>query len=264
MAVYDRWAEFYDIVHQGLPGEAEFYVGQAVRIGGRTLELGCGTGRIAIPIAMSGGDVTGLDNSGPMLERCRAKLRAVGKTAGALRLVQADMTDFDLGEQFDLIVMPYRTFMHLMTPAAQRRCLETARRHLQRDGVFMLNMWVPKPLQIAAQSGPQGGGLRLAGRYPIPSSADTLVHYCSSTYDEAEQLLIEEHLIHEVDAAGRVRRSVTLPLVRTWVTRREMDNLVRLCGFAVEALFGDFDCRPFGASSTEMLWVLRDGGNLHG
>lgn len=259
MAAYDRWAKYYDIIHQGLPGEAEFYVGQAVRKGGTALELGCGTGRIAIPMVMSGVNVVGLDNSKPMLDRCRAKKRAIGKTPGTLKLVQADMTDFDLGMTFDFIAMPYRTVMHLLTQDEQRRCLRTVRRHLKTDGVFALNSWVPRLVGSGCQTGAHGGGFRFAGRYSVKGVPYSIVHYCSSSCDEFRQLLIEEHLIHEVDENGAVLRSVTLPLLRAWVTPREMDNLVRLCGFAVDGLFGDFDRNAFDPSSTEMVWVLKRG-----
>lgn len=259
MAAYDRWAAYYDIIHQGLPGEAEFYVGQATRKGGTALELGCGTGRIAIPMAMSGVNVVGLDNSKPMLDRCRVKKRAIGKTPGTLKLVHADMTDFDLGTAFDFIAMPYRTVMHLLTQDEQRRCLRTVRRHLKTDGVFALNLWVPNLLGSACRMGGAGGGFRFAGRYSMEGLPHSIVHYCSSGYDEFRQLLIEEHLIHEVDRNGAIVRTVTLPMLRTWITPREMGNLVRLCGYAVDGLFGDFDCNPLDASSTEMVWVLKRG-----
>ena len=60
MHEFDAWAKYYDLIHQGLDGEAEFYIGQAARARSRTLELGCGTGRICIPMAMSGCDVVGV------------------------------------------------------------------------------------------------------------------------------------------------------------------------------------------------------------
>ena len=116
MTEFDAWAPYYDLVHKGLPGEAEFYVGQAVRLGGETLELGCGTGRIAIPMAMSGVCVRGLDNSPAMLEMCREKHRAVGETPGALTLIEGDMRDFSLDKRFGFVALAYRTFMHLLTP----------------------------------------------------------------------------------------------------------------------------------------------------
>ena len=70
MAEFDSWAAYYDYLHPGLPGEAEFYGGQALRRGGPVLEAGCGTGRLAILMAMSGLKVTGVDNSAAMLAVC--------------------------------------------------------------------------------------------------------------------------------------------------------------------------------------------------
>jgi len=257
-AEFDRWARYYDLIHEGLPGEAEFYVGHAVRCGGKTLELGCGTGRLAIPMAMSGVDVAGLDNSAAMLERCREKLRAVGKTSGTLTLVAGDMADFDLGTEFSFIAMAYRTFMHLLTPEDQQRCLAAVRRHLADDGRFMLNCWVPKPSLIATTvGGPHAGLMRLAGRYPIPDTGRVVLHHHSATSDEFLQLLYETHRIQELDAQGNVIEEVTLTLTRAWITPREMSHLVRLAGFDVEALFGDFDCGPLTEKSTESIWALR-------
>lgn len=255
-AEYDAWAEYYDLTNTGLPGEAEFYVGHAVRGGGETLELGCGTGRIAIPMAMSGVHVTGLDNSKEMLRICRAKRRAVGKVPGKLTLVQADMRDFDLGRRFAFIAMAYRTFMHLLTPDEQRQCLRTVRRHLDDGGTFILNCWMPRPSLIATLAGPQGGYLRLVDRHTLPDD-HFLLHFCATYCEEFRQRICEEHVLHETDPRGKILRSERLSLERAWTTAREMGNLVRLCGFDVDAVFGDFDCNPIRSDSDEMIWVLK-------
>ncbi len=253
MSAFDGWADYYDLIHRGLPGEAEFYVGQAVRIGGPALELGCGTGRLAIPMAMSGVDVVGLDNSAGMLEICREKHAAVGPVSGSLELVEADMTVFSLRRQFRFVAMAYRTIMHLHLPAQQRAALKCVRAHLAPGGIFILNTWAPSPSTIAA---PQPAGFVEAGRYDLPDGG-VVRHSCRTHFDGYLQRLVEEHRIEETDRSGRVVESRSLPLVRTWTTLREMDNLVRLSGFDVEAVFGDFDCNPIGPSSTEMIWVLR-------
>ena len=255
MTEFDCWAEYYDIVHHGLPGEAEFYIGRAVRLAGPTLEIGCGTGRIAIPMAMSGVDVTGLDNSPAMLERCGTKLEAVGEVSGKLTLVEADMADFDLGRRFAFIAMAYRTFMHLLTPDEQRSCLDAVRRHLEDDGEFILSTWAAKPSQLAPHLGPESDSVQFGGRHEAPCGDAMLIHYCSSTYDEFHQILKESHLIHEVGADGEIVAAHNLPLVRAWTTPREMEHLLRAAGFEVKALFGDFDCAPFTEDSTEMIWV---------
>jgi SAM-dependent methyltransferase len=259
-AEYDAWAKYYDLVNTGLPGEAEFYVGQAVRIGGRALELGCGTGRIAIPMAMSGLDVTGLDISTAMLALCRAKRRAVGKLSGKLRVVRADMRDFQLDGLFDFVAIAYRTFMHLKLPQEQRACLEAVHRHLADDGVLILNCWMPSVGFIAPLSDKFSGLLQFVGRYPLEENGLNLVHYCATSCEPLMQLIVEDHVFHTVDEDGTVHATETLSMERVWITPREMGNLVRLCGFEPEAVFGDFDCNPLTAESSEQIWVLRKAG----
>lgn len=251
---FDAWAGYYDLIHEGLPGEAEFYVGQAVRIGGNTLELGCGTGRIAIPMTMSGVDVTGIDNSSGMLAVCREKAEAVGPSEGSLSLLRNDMAEFSLDERFNFICMPYRTFMHLERPARQLSCLRCIRDHLKDDGVAIFNTWMPNSKVIGK---PQAE--RFVDEYPLDSGA-TLRHYHRAEFDEFNQRMVEEHRLVEVDGSGRHVDSVTLPLIRVWTWPRELKHLIDRAGLAVEALFGDFDCTPFGGESTEMIWVLRKNG----
>ncbi len=258
MAVFDDWAEFYDLVHEGLPGEAEFYVGHAVRTGGKALEIGCGTGRIAIPMAMMGLDVTGVDNSEAMLARCRAKKRAIGRTNGKLTLVCADMRSFDLGCQFDFVAMAYRTFMHALTPQDQIRCLRTIRKHMKDDGLFVMNTWRParKLLQSLADVSPRSP-LKEIERYPLSHAGQTVVHYHAVRCNMPWQLLIERHRLDVVDHAGQVINQIRLPMTRRWSTVEEIRRLIEQAGLRVEALFGDFECNPCRGHATEMVWIIR-------
>ena len=257
MAPFDLWADYYDLLQRGVAGDVEFYVAQALRANGRTLEIGCGTGRICIPMAMSGVDVAGLDNSPAMLQRCREKFGVVGETKGRLQVIEADMRDFALDEQFAFIAMPYRAFMHLLEPGEQRGCLACVRRHLAPDGLFILNTWAARPSSIAPYLGAQSGALRLVDKHTDPDGQTSVHHYCASTYDEWTQILREDHIFHELDTDGTIVCSTPLEMVRAWTTPREMELLVALAGFDVEAVFGDFDCAPFTRRSTEMIWVLR-------
>lgn len=258
MAEFDRWAEYYDFIHLGLTGETEFYVAEAVRCGGEVLELGCGTGRICIPMAMSGVRVTGLDLSEGMLAVCREKLAAVGPVPGKLTLVHGDMRDFNLGVSFSRVIAAYRTFMHLLTPDDQMRCLASVRRHLAPEGRFILNVWAAKPSAIAGRIGGNGTNAEQhIGDYTVPGEGTRLTHYHSAEYDEHLQIIQERHRIEEYDASGRLVGSEILPLRRAWLTPREMEHLVRRCGFEIEGLFGDFRGEPFNAQSTEMIWILR-------
>ena len=258
MPEFDAWAAYYDLVHQGLPGEAEFYVGQAIRKGGKTLELGCGTGRIALPMAMSGADVVGLDNSPGMLAVCREKLSEVGEAGSGLRLVEGDMAHFDLGETFDLVIVPYRGFMHLHRREQQRSCFDCVRAHLRPGGLFMFNTWVPSASVIASHptSNGRGGEFSLADEYEGDGPGHRIRHYHRAEYDELRQRIVERHVFDHLDSEGRVTHTKELPMLRVWTTPREMENLAELCGFGVRALFGDFDCCPLNEASTEQIWVL--------
>ena len=263
MAAFDDWAEYYDLIHTGMPGDIEFYIEEATRTGGRVLELGVGTGRIALPAVVTGADVTGLDNSYTMLALCREKLRLTGAVRGTLSLVQADMASFGFNQTYSCIMMPYRAFMHLLTPEVQRRCLETVGAHLAEDGRLVMNTWCPKPSTIAKIRSPRlSGKLKFAGRYHLDEAGITVLHLHAAACDESDQLLVEQHVIHEVDKEGKIRRETILPLVRAWTTRREIECLFRLTGFEIEALYGDFFRAPFTDESTEMIYVLRKGRGI--
>jgi SAM-dependent methyltransferase len=253
MSIYDQWADYYDLIHQGLPGEAEFYVGQAVRIGGRTLELGCGTGRIAIPMAMCGANVVGVDNSAAMLAICREKCHGVEPLKGALGLVQADITALCFSQAFNYVAMPYRTFMHLLTPPEQRAFFEGVHDLLAEEGMFIFNTWVPR-IPVAAVVAAEKD-LHRVDCYEFEGGR--IEHDFAVTYDYDRQWMHEQHRLTERDTKGKALESTQLELVRRWTSPAEIQELVNAAGLEVEAIFGDFDCNPFDNASSEMIWVLR-------
>jgi len=254
---YDLWADYYDIIHTGIPGEAEFYVGQAVRLGGQTLELGCGTGRICIPMAMSGVDVVGLDNSKAMLAHCRRKKRLVGKTPGRLELVHGDMRGFGLKREFDLVAMPYRTFMHLLTAEDQQACLNHVHRHLRSGGTFILNLWVGNSLRLPKTFTKGKRPAVLERRYALPGKQTELAHFVTAWYEPEHQIIHEKHILHEVKGKNEVIRTTAIPMRRAWLTPEQMRQLLIVAGFRIEAVFGDFDCGSLTDESTEMIWIAR-------
>src|SRR6185436_20781947 len=113
-------------------GDAAFYRALAQESGGPVLELGCGTGRVLLPIAALGIPCAGVDASPSMLAALRAK-----NPPPTLELVQASMETFDLGERrFRLVTCPFRAFQHLLTVDAQLAALANIRRHLAPGGAF--------------------------------------------------------------------------------------------------------------------------------
>src|SRR3989304_2932923 len=119
-----------------------FYVGlakEAAAAGHAVLELACGTGRVTIAIAEAGLPIVGLDASPAMLGRARHKTEGRDNP----RWVDGDMRDFRLDERFGLVIIPFRSFLHLLTVADQKACLAHIREHLAEGGRLALNVFNP-------------------------------------------------------------------------------------------------------------------------
>jgi len=258
MAEFDAWAAYYDFLHPGLPGETEFYVGQAAKRGGPVLEIGCGTGRIAIPVAMCGIQVTGLDNSAPMLEVCRDKAKAVRIRKARLSLVEMDMRAFRLEASFPLIIMAYRTFMHCLTPEDQRACLECIFSHLEPGGELLCSLWAARPDTIVPFATDEEGAVEVqAARVPVSAEDLTLLHFIRTWRDDFNQRLCESHRVQEVDRKGNLLHEEMLTMNRAWITPREMEHLLARTGFETLAVLGDFNGALLGPQHTEMIWHVR-------
>jgi ubiquinone/menaquinone biosynthesis C-methylase UbiE len=141
-----KFAEAYD-ADMGVAADAmddvPFYLElaqQAANEGHAVLELGCGTGRVTLPIARRGIEIVGLDNAPPMLAIARRKAT---KESLDLTWVEADMNGFQLNCSFGLIIIPYRSFLHLLTDADQASCLAAIRSHLVPGGRLALNFFAP-------------------------------------------------------------------------------------------------------------------------
>ena len=156
-AAYDR------VENQGLPGDVTFYVELALAsqgIGAGVLELGAGTGRVAIPIAEAGLEVVGLDASDAMLERARERSQAVN----GIQWVRGDMADFAMGRTFGLVIIPFRSFLHLLTAREQASCLRCVYEHLVPGGRLALNFFNPSILPLGESTGERGSVSRAHGR----------------------------------------------------------------------------------------------------
>jgi SAM-dependent methyltransferase len=135
----DAWADIYDDALLGWSGPERIVDFLHKLHGhGRALDLGVGTGRVAIPLAARGVPVVGVDTSAAMLDRVR------GKLAGEpVELVEADFGGYAPGEKFSLIYCVGQSFLQLQTPQAQRDCLATVRQNLAGDGRFVLECLTP-------------------------------------------------------------------------------------------------------------------------
>lgn len=252
-------ARYYDLFATGLPGEAAFYVEEAVRWGSPVLELGCGTGRILIPLAEAGLQVVGLDRAPAMLEQARRKIAGLPpEVRGRIELVQGDMRVFSLERRFQLIAIPYRAFLHLLTVQDQREALGRVRAHLLPGGRLVLNIFDPSLEIIVAHQGPLGETLKRQEAFDDPATGRRVLLWDTRHFDLERQRLEQLYLFEALDPSGRVVERSYTPLTLRYIFRFEMAHLLELCGFRVEALYGDFSRGPFRHGG-EQIWIATAG-----
>ena len=252
---YDQWADIYDSVYSYLTDDVPFYVEEARSAQGPVLELGCGTGRVAIPVAEAGADVVGLDDSEAMLSVARRKMGSLAAGPGSLSLVNGDMRDFALDRKFALVIIPFRGFLSLLTVEDQRRTLDAIKRHLAPGGRLILNIFVPD-LDMLVQEGDVAYHFR---DVTDPDTGVTHVIWHQSRYDNHNQIINARTIVETLDEKGAVSTRIYRDFQLRYVHRWEMHHLLEVCGYEILDLFGDFGRSPFEESSTEMVWVAGVG-----
>ncbi|HUW58429.1 MAG TPA: class I SAM-dependent methyltransferase [Planctomycetota bacterium] len=254
---YD-WADVYDDYASGLPGDVEFYVAEAQKTDGEVLEIACGTGRILIPIAEAGHRITGLDVTPTMLTVCRRKVAALPQeVAGRITLHEADMRDFDLGKQFPLVICPYRAFLHNLTVEDQLAALACIRRHLTRDGRFVMNVFDPKLELISPHLQEENASdYELYRSYFDSTTGNQIDVYEKRWYDPTGQVVHCDSRFVEKLPSGKEKPRGTKTLTLRWVYRWEMEHLFARAGFEVVELLGNFDRDAF-RYGREQIWIVR-------
>jgi SAM-dependent methyltransferase len=222
----EGFADRYDEWSAEMTEDVPFYVELARETEGALVELAVGSGRVAIPVAeATGRPVLGIDTSPAMLAQARERAAAAGVE---LELREGDIRDLELDEPAGLVYCPFRGLLHVPTWADRRRVFERVAASLRPGGRFAWNAFAFDHA-IAA---------RLDGEHqdePVPHS----LHY----------------------AVGDNRIDITLEGGGTsslwWASKNEWLGLIDVAGLEVEALYGDFDRRPFDNESREYVWVTR-------
>ena len=249
---YNAWAEWYDVLHAAAPpGEVEFYVEQAKQAGGPVLEIGVGTGRIAIPTAQAGVDVTGIDLEEAMLEKAREKVANAGPLPGKVKLVQGDMRDFDLGRTFPLVAIPGRTLLLARSSADQWKALKRAAAHLAPGGKLVFNVFNPTP-ELLADSSDEPFVMGQAVNLATGRRCRLLA---VNRFDTVKQRNDGLQIVEELDGRGKVLRRVELEVKVRFIYASEMHTLLRSAGLRATEVYGDFQGSPLSEHSDELVFV---------
>jgi len=252
---YEAWAEWYDVFYS-LAGTAEidFYVELARRSGGPVLEIGVGTGRIAVPTAAAGIHVVGVDLHEPMLAKAREKLARAAPLPATVELVQADMRELALGDRrFPLVTIPARTLLLATTPDGQRRTLRRAAAHLSPGGTLAFNAFVPDPDMLAEASDTPF----LMGEATNPATGRHCLLHAHNRFDTASQTNRGAQIVEELDADGSVLQRVELDVHLRYLYPSEAHTLIESAGLRAIEAFGAFDRSPLTEHSEEMIFLCR-------
>jgi SAM-dependent methyltransferase len=232
MSSYDEIAGLYDPWSRSVVEDVDFYVEEAVAVApGPIVELGVGTGRIAVPIAIEGVRVIGVDSSEGMLGVCR-ETAALAGVAELLDLRLGDLRRPPVTERVGLVTCPFRSFLHLATEQERLDALHAARALLVPGGRLVFDVFAPGDEDIA------------------------------STHD---RWIEREDGIFERAFWDRERRTLTLSvrgpqgattMALAWLSPREWEELLRRAGFELVARYGWFDRRPY-TDGEDTVWIAR-------
>jgi SAM-dependent methyltransferase len=254
------YAQTYDVSVQDWPGEIEFYRRFASEVRRREeglLEIACGTGRVAIRLAQDGTHTVGLDLSSKMLEVAREKSKDIAN----VRWVQANMCEFDLEEDFGLVLIPGHAFQNLNTPREQVTCLQCIYHHLNPSGHLIVHLDhqnVENIGWLGGLVGEKGGVFEPAEQFQHARTGHQIHTLRAWVYEPATQTAVCTTAWEAVAPGGQViDRWQTAPIRLHCVFRFEMEHLLARVGFLIENLYGDFFQNPLDDKSSNMIWVAR-------
>lgn len=247
--LYDPLAQYYDIVHKSVTADIPFFVSLAREAGSPVLEIGCGTGRTLVHLAKAGIEAAGLDNSPAMLERAGRRLEelAPGKP---VHLTQGEMTDFDLGRQFGLIIIPLNTWLHLPDTKSRSAALKCFHRHLLPGGRLVIDT----PGLESIVDVEHDGALILEELFVMPDTGETLMQFASSRLDPEAQVLDVTWIYDRLRKDGTVHRTVA-PMALSYLYPQQYEQLLERNGLALEAFWGNYERSAYTAASERLIVV---------
>ena len=244
-------AAYYTATYRRRIDDVQYYVGLAQEHGGPMLEYGVGNGRIALPVARHGIDVTGVDLSRVMLKDLRARLQDEPREVQRrVTLRQGDMRAVRLGKRFPLVACAFNTALHLYTRTDVERFFARVRDHLTPRGTFVVDIAVPSLHDLLRES----SRLYHAPRFRHPTTNELVRYGERYDYDPVRQVCF---VSMEFEPMKRPAQAWTTPLAHRQFFPQEWEALLHYNGFEVVKVAGDFYGGPFDRSSDVMIWHAR-------
>ena len=216
-----------------------FYEHWAKQTNGPILELACGTGRIAKHLIESGFNYTGLDLSSVFIDYCRSNFPNGKFTTG-------DMCDFNLGQKFDLIFIPFNSFLHLYKEDEMTQCLKSIQNHLSDNGKFLLDIFVPNPEFLYRDPDKKYEEMTIIH----PNGGECTV-WQKNQYKEETEI----NHIHWFFNRGNIEPMDEYDFDMRMIYPDTMDRVLSDSDFTIEEKWGDYDGEPFNETSLLQLYI---------
>src|ERR1700730_10885223 len=221
---YDRIAPFYDVEHARFDEDVDLYMNFAALRGGPLLELACGSGRLLLPLASAGYEITGVDTSAAMLDLARVALETEG-VAARCTLAQQDMCALQLGKKFHMAFIALGSFGHIVMRKAQQQAMAAIRAHLTSSGTFILDISNDDARYIESM----GGQVLHQGTWQL-EDATMVTHFVSPASSHTMHLLDLTHFYDVHKQGEAVWRTITRTQLYLF-ERNEAELLLEQAGF---------------------------------
>jgi SAM-dependent methyltransferase len=248
-------ARLYDVDLIEDPGDLDLYLALAARTGGPILELAAGSGRLAVPLAAAGHDVTAVDIDPAMLARARRRAETSGPgVVTQLELVEADLTDVALpgAGTFQLAFIGLNSLFLLATREAQRAAFRTLAGHLAPGGLAVADVWLPDGDDLARFDG------RLILEYdrPDPETGRRVTKTAAAQHDASSAIVTLTSIYEEGDDGAAPIRWLRRDTLRL-MSADELADFATDAGLEVETLAGDYDLGPLGGGADRAILIAR-------
>jgi len=245
------FAALYDAEHRALTADIDLYLDllHEARVRGPVLELACGSGRVAAPLAAAGHRVVGLDSSPEMLRRARARRRRLPpEAASRLRFSRQDMRRFRFRAPFAAAIVPFSSLALLAEPEDRAACLACTAQHLRPRAPLIIDL--PNPLPAMAGARPRA----VASRFRLPRWGHEVEKVVEEVFDPARATTRVRYRYRQLrpgaDAPAELAEAC-FELAR--IERRQIEAQLYAAGFDVVAALGDYRGTPHSPTSPRLV-----------
>jgi SAM-dependent methyltransferase len=238
--------QLYHAHHNRDLEDLPFWLDLAGQAGSPVLELGCGTGRVLIPLAQAGYQTIGLDHDLSMLSYLRTKIAI--RLIHPPDLIAADFTEFNFATHFPLVILPCNTFSTLSTDQ-RMLCLRCVCQHLQEGGVFAISIPNPEILRRL----PARSVAELEDEFIDPSTGNPV--QVSSSWQRTGKTFILTWMYDHLLPDGRVER-FEVKTSHQLISQKNYLIDIAQAGLMVKEIYGDFDCSTYSADSPHLIFLI--------